>query len=94
MCLMGEGSIGGMSIPLRIYLISDFVFQDTKIFFASVINIISGVWFNFHFQMSRGWFPWLPTGGCTIPINTEVFFSDILAPATRLNTLYGLETLI
>ena len=29
---------------------------------------------------------------CTPPINIEVFFSDILATATRLNTLYGLET--
>ena len=28
----------------------------------------------------------------TPPINLEVFFSDILATATRLNTLNGLET--
>ena len=42
--------------------------------------------------MSGRWFPWHPKGGCTPPINLEVFFSDILATATRLNTLYGLET--
>ena len=32
-------------------------------------------------------------GGCTPPINLEVFFTHILATATRLNTSYGLETL-
>ena len=31
-------------------------------------------------------------GGCTLPMNPEVLFSDILATANRLNTLYGLET--
>ena len=41
------------------------------------------------FQMSGGWFPWHPKGGCTTPIN----LTDILATASRLNTLYGLETL-
>ena len=33
-------------------------------------------------------------GGCTLPpINLEVFFTDILATASRLNTSYGLESL-
>ena len=32
-------------------------------------------------------------GGCTPPINLEVFFTHILATATRLNASYGLETL-
>ena len=36
--------------------------------------------------MRGRWFPWYP-------INLEVFFSDILATASRLNTFYGLETL-
>ena len=31
-------------------------------------------------------------GGVHPFINLEVFFSDILATATKLNTLYGLET--
>ena len=32
-------------------------------------------------------------GGVHPPINLEVFFTHILATATRLNTSYGLETL-
>ena len=44
--------------------------------------------------MSGRWFPWHPKGGVyTPPINLEVFFTHILATATRLNTSYGLETL-
>ena len=37
--------------------------------------------------MSWRWFPWHP-------INLEVFFSDILATTSRLNSLYGLETFV
>jgi len=44
--------------------------------------------------MSGRWFPWHPKGGGVHPpINLEVFFTHILATATRLNTSYGLETL-
>ena len=40
----------------------------------------------------KGGFRGTPKGGVPPPINLEVFFSDILATASRLNTLYGLET--
>ena len=42
--------------------------------------------------MSGSWFPWHTRGLYTPPINLEVLFSDILAMAIVLNTLYGLET--
>ena len=42
----------------------------------------------------EGGFRGTPKGGVyTPPINLEVFFTHILATATRLNTSYGLETL-
>ena len=64
-----------------------------KIFCQCYQNYLRHLWLKFFiFQMSGRWFPWHPKGGCTPPINLEVFFSDILATATRLNTLYGLET--
>ena len=49
----------------------------------------------FHFSDDWKVVPVAPQsgGGVHSPINLEVFFSDILATATRLNTLYGLETL-
>ena len=40
--------------------------------------------------MSGRWFPWHPKRGYTPPINLKMF-SDILATASRFNTLYGLE---
>ena len=33
-----------------------------------------------------------PQRGVVPPINPEVYFSDILATASRLNIMYGLET--
>ena len=42
--------------PLFTFLISDFVLQGKKRFFASVIKIISGS----ISQMSERWFPWQP----------------------------------
>ena len=42
LCFIGEGFMGGVHPPLRSFLISDFVLQDTKKIFASVITIISG----------------------------------------------------
>ena len=46
------------------------------------------LWLKFFiFLMSWRWFPWHP-------INLEVFFSDILATTSRLNSLYGLATFV
>ena len=59
-------------------------------------NYLWHLWLKFFiFQRSGRWFPWHPKGAgvYTPPINLEVFFTHILATATRLNTLYGLETL-
>ena len=75
-------------------MISNFILQNTKRFFDRVIKIISGIFvpkFLF-FRRVEGGFRDTPKRECTPPINLEVFFSDILATATRLNTLYGLET--
>ena len=41
--LMGQEFMGGTHTPLRSFLIFDFVFKIWKMFFASVIRIISGV---------------------------------------------------
>ena len=81
--------------PLRFFFISDFVLKDRKTIFCKCYqNYLRHLWLKFFiFQMSGRWFPWHPKGGgCTPPINLEVFFTHILATATRLNTLYGLET--
>ena len=66
-----------------------------KIFCQCYQNYLRHLWLKFFiFQMSGRWFPWHPKGGVyTPPINLEVFFTHILATATRLNTSYGLETL-
>ena len=88
--------MGGVHPPLRFFLFLTSFFKIWKRFFASVIKIISGIcgYKFFIFQMSGRWFPWHPKGGGVHPpINLEVFFTHILATATRLNTLYGLETL-
>ena len=44
------------------------------------------------FEMSGWWFLWHPKGRCTPPHKSWGVFSDILATASRLNTLYGRET--
>ena len=80
--------------PFRSFLISDFVLQDMKkIFCQNYQNYFRNLWLKFFiFQMSGRWFPWQPKGGMVYtPLNLEVF-SDILATAGRLNTLYELET--
>ena len=80
--------------PLRTFLISDCVLQDTrKIFCQFYQNYLKlNYWLKvFIFQMSEMWFSWQPKGGCTPPVNSKVFFSDLLAPASRFNTLHGLE---
>ena len=66
-----------------------------KIFCKCYQNYLRHLWLKFFiFQMSGRWFPWHPKGGGVHPpINLEVFFTHILATATRLNTSYGLETL-
>ena len=85
--------MGGVNPPFTIFLFLTSFFKYEKDFLQvlSKLSHASMVKF-FIFQMSGRWFPWHPKGGCTPPINLEVFFSDILATATRLNTLYGLET--
>ena len=91
--LMGEGFMGG----LRTFLNSDFVLKDTKKIFCKCYQIISGslveiCYFSGEWKVvsvapQRG-------GGVHPPQkNLEVFFTHILASATRLNTSYGLETL-
>ena len=44
------------------------------------------------FQMSGGWFLWHLKGGVYTPHKSRGVFSDILAMASRLSTLYGLKT--
>ena len=44
------------------------------------------------FEMSGWWFLWHPKGRCTPPSKSWGVFSDILAMASTLNTLYGRET--
>ena len=44
------------------------------------------------FQMSGRWFPSIPKGGMH-PHKSRGIFSDIMDTASRLYTLYGLETL-
>ena len=44
------------------------------------------------FEMSGWWFLWHPKGRCTPPHKSWGVFSDILATASRLNTLYRRET--
>ena len=84
--------LGGAHPPLQFCLF-------VTLFFTTTISCkfyqiyLRHLWLKFYIsQISGWWFPWHPKGGCTPPINLEVFFSDILATATRLNTLYGLET--
>ena len=43
--------------------------------------------------MSGRWFPWHPKGVCTLSIHPKVFFSDLMARASRLNSLHGLKIL-
>ena len=66
-----------------------------KIFCQCYQNYLRHLWLKFFiFQMSGRWFPWHPKGGVYTPHKSiEVFFTHILATATRLNTSYGLETL-
>ena len=91
----GRRIYGGCTPHFMNFFISDFILKDTKkIFCKCYQNYLRHLWLkSFIFQMSGRWFPWHPKGGCTPPINLEVFFSDILATASRLNTSYGLETL-
>ena len=93
---MGEGFMGGLHPPppLRTFLISDFVLQDTeKILCQCYQNDLIHPWLKlFIFQMSVRSFPWHHKGGVHPPINLEVLASDILAIASRLKTLYVLET--
>ena len=87
--------MGGLYYPpLRTLLISDCVLQDTqKMFCQFYQNYLKlDYWLKvFIFQMSEMWFSWQPKGECTPPVNSKVFFSDLLAPASRFNTLHGLE---
>ena len=90
----GRRIYGGCTPLLRFFLCLTSFLKIRKRFFASVIKIISGISsqnFSF-FRWVQGGFRGTPKGGCTPPINLEMFFSDILATATRLNTLYGTET--
>ena len=87
--LMEDGFMGGCTYPLRTFLIFDFVLQDTK-------KIVCQCYQNYLKRLLSKifiWklFPWDPKG--IPPINLEVFFSDILATASRLNILYGLGNL-
>ena len=91
---MGEGFMGGEHPPLRTFLISDFVLQDTKnIFCKCYQNYLRHLRLKFFiFQMSGRWFPWHTKGGCIpLPLNSKIFFSDILAMASK-KTFYGFKT--
>ena len=81
--------------PFRSFLISAFVLQDMrKIFCQNYQNYLRDLWLKFFiFQMSGRWFPWQPKGGMVYtPPKSRGVFSDILATANMLNTLYGLKT--
>ena len=87
--LMGEGFMG-CTPPFKIFFDfrlrslryeKDFLPVLSKLSQASMVKI-------FHFSDERK-----VVSVYTPPINLEVFFTHILATATRLNTLYGLETL-
>ena len=91
--LNGRRIYGGCTPLYVLFWCLTSFFMIQKRFFANVIKIISGIYGFFIFQMSGGWFPWHPKEGCTPPINLQLFFTDILATASRLNISYGLETL-
>ena len=57
-----------------------------------VLSILYQTYLVRIFEMSGWWFLWHPKGRCTPPHKSWGFFSDILATASRLNTLYGRET--
>ena len=89
MILMGEGFMGGGVQPsFTNFFISNFVLQDTKkCFWQCPQHYLRHLSLTYFTLLMRGrWF------SCP-SINPEVFFSDILATASRSNTLYGLETL-
>ena len=76
--------------PLRFSFISDFVLKDKKTIFRKCYqNYLGHLWFKF-FTFSDKWkvvSVVSQRGGVHPPINLEVFFTHILATATRLNTL-------
>ena len=95
--LMGEGFMGGVYTPpftiffdFRLRSLryeKDFLPVLSKLSQASMVKI-------FHFSDEWKVVSVAPQrGGVHPPINLEVFFTHILATATRLNTSYGLETL-
>ena len=68
----------------------------TSRFEKDVLQVLSKLYQTYLvtiFEMSGWWFLWHPKGRCTPPHKSWGVFSDILATASRLNTLYGLETL-
>ena len=77
------------------FSIFDFVLQDTKkIFCQCYQNYLRHLWLIFFiFQITGRWFPGTPKGGVHRPYKSRGVFTDILATASRLNTLYGLKTL-
>ena len=88
-----KGFIGGVQPPVRFFFISDFVLKYTKTIFCKCHqNYLRHLWLKlFIFQMSGRWFPWHPKW--YTPHKSIGIFTHILATASRLNTLYGLETL-
>ena len=93
--LMREESMGSVKCSFRTFFISDFVLQDMKkIFCQCYQNYLRHLWLKF-FRWVEGIFRGTPKGGCPPPlppINLEEYFSDLLATASSLNTLCGLET--
>jgi len=85
--------MGGVHPPLRTFLISYIALQDTKKIFCQCYQIYLRHLCLKFFRWVKGGFRGTPKGGVHPPINLEVFFTHILATATRLNTSYGLETL-
>ena len=75
-------------LSLRMLLISDFVLQDTKKIFTVLSKLSQASMVKlFHFSDKWKMVSVAPQRGVYTPINLGVFFSDILATATRLNTL-------
>ena len=86
---MGEGFMGGVHPPFTIFFDFRLCSLGYEKYFLPVLSKLSQASMVkiFHFQMSGRWFPWVSLD------KSRGVFSDILATASRLNTLYELETL-
>ena len=90
----GKKIYRGYTPPSKNFFISEFVLQDQKkIFCQRHQNYLRRLCLKFFiFQMRVSWFSYHPRGGGCTPHKSWGVFAYILAKASSLNTLYGLET--